>query len=75
MFISFYGKRWHNNTCYLNLLELRMVLKIAPNQKLDPGVYPEHMVYLKSAGICGQSDLVEVVNGKVILLIIKLIKN
>lgn len=39
--------------------------KIAPNQKLEPGVYPEHMVYLKSAGICGQSDLVEVVNGKV----------
>ena len=40
-------------------------VKISPNQKLDPGVYPEHMVYLKSAGICGQSDLVEVVNGKV----------
>lgn len=40
-------------------------LKYAPAQKLDPGVYPEHFVYLKSAGICGQSDLVEVVNGKV----------
>ena len=40
-------------------------LKIAPLQKLDPGVYPEHMVYLKSAGLCGQSDLVEVVNGRV----------
>ena len=40
-------------------------LKIAPNQKLTDGVYPEHMVYLKSIGICGQSDLVEVVNGKV----------
>jgi hypothetical protein len=40
-------------------------IKIAPSQKLEPGVYPEHMVYLKSAGICGQSDLVEVVNGKV----------
>ena len=39
-------------------------LKIAPLQKLDPGVYPEHMVYLKSAGLCGQSDLVEVVNGR-----------
>jgi len=34
-------------------------------QKLDSGIYPEHMVYLKSVGICGQSDLVEVVNGKV----------
>jgi ATP-dependent exoDNAse (exonuclease V) beta subunit len=40
-------------------------LKIAPSQKLEPGVYPEHMVYLKSAGLCGQSDLVEVVNGRV----------
>jgi ATP-dependent exoDNAse (exonuclease V) beta subunit len=40
-------------------------IRLAPLQKLDPGVYPEHMVYLKSAGICGQSDLVEVVNGKV----------
>jgi hypothetical protein len=40
-------------------------MRTAPSQKLDPGVYPEHMVYLKSAGLCGQSDLVEVVNGKV----------
>lgn len=40
-------------------------LRTAPLQKLEPGVYPEHMVYLKSAGLCGQSDLVEVVNGKV----------
>ena len=40
-------------------------MRTAPLQKLDPGVYPEHMVYLKSAGLCGQSDLVEVVNGKV----------
>ena len=40
-------------------------IKIAPNQKLDPGIYPEHMVYLKSKGLCGQSDLVEVVNGRV----------
>jgi ATP-dependent exoDNAse (exonuclease V) beta subunit len=40
-------------------------IKYAPVQKLESGVYPEHMVYLKSAGICGQSDLVEVVNGKV----------
>ena len=43
-------------------------VKVAPNQKLDSGVYPEHMVYLKSAGICGQSDLVEVVNGKIYII-------
>jgi hypothetical protein len=40
-------------------------LKTAPNQKLQDGIYPEHFVYLKSAGICGQSDRVEVVNGRV----------
>lgn len=40
-------------------------IKQAPNQVLSDGIYPEHMVYLKSAGLCGQSDLVEVVNGKV----------
>ena len=39
--------------------------KLAPLQKLIDGIYPEHMVYLKSAGICGQSDLVEVVDGYV----------
>ena len=45
--------------------EVTQGVKIAPSQKLEPGVYPEHMVYLRSVGICGQSDLVEVVNGKV----------
>lgn len=40
-------------------------IKYSPDQKLKEGVYPEHLVYLKSAGICGQSDLVEVVNGEV----------
>jgi hypothetical protein len=34
--------------------------KIARDQKLTTGIYPEHMVYLQSAGICGQSDLVTV---------------
>lgn len=40
-------------------------IKYAPEQKLTEGVYPEHLVYLKSAGLCGQSDLVEVINGTV----------
>lgn len=40
-------------------------VKYAPEQKLVEGIYPEHMVYLKSAGICGQSDLVQVYDGKV----------
>lgn len=40
-------------------------VKFSPNQKLVDGVYPELMVYLKSAGLCGQSDLVEVIDGQV----------
>jgi len=43
-------------------------IKIAPEQKLKNGVYPEHFVYLKSAGLCGQADLVSVVNGKINIL-------
>jgi hypothetical protein len=39
--------------------------KFAGEQRLVEGIYPEHMVYLNSAKICGQSDLVEVINGKV----------
>lgn len=35
-------------------------VKVALDQKLTPGLYPEHLVYLISAGVCGQSDLVEV---------------
>jgi len=36
-------------------------VKLAPDQKLVPGIYPEHLIYLKSVGICGQADRVEVV--------------
>lgn len=40
-------------------------IKYSTSQKLENGIYPEHLVYLKSAGICGQADRVEVVNGVV----------
>lgn len=40
-------------------------IKIAPKQKLDEGLYPEHLVYLKSVGLCGQADLVEIINGTI----------
>ena len=43
-------------------------IKYAPVQKLIAGVYPELFVYLKSAGLCGQADYVEIVNGKVNIL-------
>ena len=36
-------------------------IKYAPIQRLTEGIYPEHLVYLKSAGLCGQSDRVEVI--------------
>jgi len=35
-------------------------VKFSPDQVMTPGIYPEHFVYLKSAGICGQADRVEV---------------
>tara|TARA_R110002167_G_scaffold277831_2_gene483719 strand:+ start:13 stop:825 length:813 start_codon:yes stop_codon:yes gene_type:complete len=43
-------------------------IKYAPVQKLIPGVYPEHFAYLKSAGLCGQADYVDVVNGSINIL-------
>lgn len=39
--------------------------KLAPDQKLVEGIYPEHMVYLKSAKLCGQADRVEVVGDEI----------
>lgn len=74
---TWYHNQREKDLCSLNTIERDGVevniyppienngIKIAPDQKLTEGVYPEHLVYLKSAGICGQSDLVEVVNGKV----------
>ena len=41
------------------------LLKIAPVQKLVEGIYPEHLVYLKSAGLCGQADRVEIIKNTV----------
>jgi hypothetical protein len=40
-------------------------VKLAPDQNLVEGIYPEHMVYLKSAGICGQADRVEVIGNTI----------
>jgi ATP-dependent exoDNAse (exonuclease V) beta subunit len=74
---TFYHNQREADICSLSSIELEGLpipiykpieedsQKRAPEQKLTDGIYPEHMVYLKSAGICGQSDLVEVVNSKV----------
>lgn len=35
-------------------------IKIARDQRLIPGIYPEHIVYLQGASLCGQVDRVEV---------------
>lgn len=43
-------------------------IKYAPDQRLDNGIYPEHMIYLKSCGLCGQSDRVEVISNRVDIL-------
>lgn len=39
--------------------------KIAPDQKLKDGIYPELLVYLLSVGACGQFDRVNICNGVV----------
>lgn len=36
-------------------------VKISLDQKLKPGIYPELLVYLKSARVCGQFDRVNIV--------------
>lgn len=40
-------------------------VKIAPDQRLKEGVYPEHLAFLKTFGVCGQADRVDVVNNKI----------
>jgi hypothetical protein len=40
-------------------------VKFASSQILKPGIYPEHMIYLKSAGVCGQADRVEVIGDSI----------
>jgi hypothetical protein len=40
-------------------------VKLSPDQSLVPGIYPEHLVYLKSAKLCGQADRVEVVGQQI----------
>jgi hypothetical protein len=36
-------------------------VKFASSQTLTPGIYPEHMIFLKSSRICGQADRIEVI--------------
>lgn len=38
--------------------------KVARNQRLEDGIYPEHIVYLDSAGLAGQTDKVIVKDGR-----------
>jgi hypothetical protein len=52
------------NICVFKTIEENGV-KLAPEQNLTEGIYPEHMVYLKSAGICGQADRVEIINNAI----------
>ena len=75
---TFYHNQRESDICGLSSMEREGIvvpifppsgesngIRLAPLQKLDSGIYPEHMMYLKSAGICGQSDFVEVINNKV----------
>ena len=78
---NWYHNQREENICEFNTIErdgvevpiIRPItddngIKIAPNQKIKDGVYPEHFVYLKSLGLCGQADLVTIVNVKINIL-------
>ena len=78
---NWYHNQREENLCEFNTIEREGVevpiirpiidqvgIKIAPEQKLKDGVYPEHFVYLKSLGLCGQADLVSIVNGRINIL-------
>jgi hypothetical protein len=74
---TWYHNQRENDICGLETIEREGInvpifkpievdnVRHSPSQKLEEGIYPEHFVYLKSAGLCGQSDLVEVINNKV----------
>jgi hypothetical protein len=75
---NYYHKQQEKLLCSLNSIEREGIecfitkpiiennIKYSPDQKLENNhIYPEHFVYLKSAGVCGQSDLVEVRNNRV----------
>jgi len=42
--------------------------KVAQDQKIGDGIYPEFMVYLRTEGLIGQSDLPEVLNSVVSII-------
>jgi|TARA_R110001592_G_scaffold54388_2_gene166388 hypothetical protein len=78
---NWYHDQREENLCEFNTIErdgvevpiIRPIsddkgIKIAPEQKLIDGAYPEHFVYLKSLGLCGQADLVSIVNNKINIL-------
>lgn len=41
--------------------------KISGSQQLAEGVYPEHLCYMVSAGICGQSDIVTIQDNTILV--------
>ena len=49
----------------VHLPQVQDGIKLSLSQKLEEGIYPEFLCYLPSAGICGQSDKVEVRDGKI----------
>lgn len=72
------GSWYHNKTeasllsseSYHNLTVVKAMMigddKLASNQKLTNNtLYPEHLVYLQSHGICGQTDRVDVTDHRV----------
>ena len=78
---NWYHNQREENICEFNTIERDGVevpiirpliddvgIKTAPDQKLPNGAYPEHFVYLKSLSLCGQADLVSIVDGVINIL-------
>lgn len=60
------GTSFSENEHSFNVVKPIMIndQKIASDQKLVEGhIYPEHLMYLQSEGLCGQTDRVEVTGG------------
>jgi len=70
---SFYHDQRESDLLEINTLQRRGInipiippifidnIKHAPVQRLTEGIYPEHFMYLKSVGLCGQADRIEVI--------------
>ena len=49
----------------VNITKTENGVKLAKSLKLEPGIYPELIIYLDSVEVAGQADYIEVVDGRI----------